>query len=176
VGHPEPATIPRYIKGLKNVTNNGGVWPKQFTDIAMFMKDIGLPNLTEMMVNEHKVNARDVATAIIMALPTVATDLVETMIQDTVEMYGEFGVEGVCLRVDVKGEKDGRPMQVSYRCCSAEADLLTSLPSVLGALMVVNGKIKKTGVCAPEGIVDQKHFFDLLRKDIPVEEITTRYI
>jgi saccharopine dehydrogenase-like NADP-dependent oxidoreductase len=176
VGHPEPVTIPRYIKGVKNVTNNGGVWPQRFTEIAMFMKTMGLADLTEMAVNEHNVTARDVATAIVLALPTAATDLVETMIQETVDQYGEFGVQGVALRVDVKGEKNSKPAQYSYRCCCPEADLLTALPAVLGAVMLVNGQIKKTGVCAPEGIVDSKAFFDLLKKDIPVEELATQYI
>ena len=176
VGHPEPVTIPRYIKGVKNVTNNGGVWPPRFTEIAMFIKSIGLPELTEMKVNEHTVYARDVATAIVLALPTVATDLIESMIEETVDRYGEFGIQGVALRVDVKGEKNGRPAQYSYRCCHSEADLLTALPAVLGAAMLVNGQIENTGVCAPEGIVDSKVFLDQLKKDIPVEEIATQYI
>jgi saccharopine dehydrogenase-like NADP-dependent oxidoreductase len=176
VGHPEPVTIPRYIKGVRNVTNNGGVWPQRFTEIAMFLKTLGLPDLTEMSVNEHKVYARDVATAIVLSLPTVATNLVETLVQETLDQYGEFGVQGVALRVDVKGEKNGKSAQHSYRCCASEADLLTALPAVLGAAMLVNGQIKNTGVSAPEGIVDSKVFFDLLKKDIPVEEITTQYM
>jgi saccharopine dehydrogenase-like NADP-dependent oxidoreductase len=161
---------------VKNVTNNGGVWPQRFTKIAMFLKSIGLPDLTEMAVNDHKVCARDVATAIVLALPTIATDLVETMIQETVDRYGEFGVQGVALRVDALGQKNGKLAQVSYRCSSPEADLLTALPAVLGAMMVVNGQLKNPGVCAPEGIVDSRVFFDLLKKDIPVEEIATQYI
>jgi saccharopine dehydrogenase-like NADP-dependent oxidoreductase len=93
-----------------------------------------------------------------------------------VDRYGEFGVQGVALRVDALGVKNGKLAQVSYRCSSPEADLLTALPAVLGAMMVVNGQIKSTGVCAPEGIVDSRVFFDLLKKDIPVEEIATQYI
>ncbi|MEJ2716748.1 MAG: saccharopine dehydrogenase NADP-binding domain-containing protein [Deltaproteobacteria bacterium] len=176
VGHPEPVTIPRYIKGVKNVTNNGGVWPELFTEIAIFMKNMGMADLTEMLVNEHNVNARDVATSLILALPTIATDLVERMIQETTDRYGEFGVEGVALRVDVKGEKNQQTAQYSYRCCSPEADLLTALPAVLGAVMLVNGQIEKSGVYAPEGIIDSTVFFDLLKNDIPVEEIATQYL
>lgn len=176
VGHPEPVTIPRYIKGVKNVTNNGGVWPARFTELAFFLKSIGLPELTEIMVNEHKVAARDVATAIVMALPSMASDVVESMVEETVNLYGEFGVQGVALRVDVIGEKDGKPAQYSYRGCHKEADLLTALPAVLGAVMILDGKIKTNGVCAPEGIVDSKAFFDLLKEDVPVEEIATQYI
>ncbi len=175
VGHPEPVTIPRYIQGVKNVTNNGGIWPKRFTDIAMFMKNIGLSNLIEMNVNEHKVSARDVATAIILSLPTIATDLIESMIKEVVDLYGEFGIDGVSLRVDVRGEKNGRFAQRSFRCRAA-ADLITSLPCVLGALMIIEGKIKKAGVYAPEGIIDCDIFFEMLKKDIPVEEISVEYI
>jgi saccharopine dehydrogenase-like NADP-dependent oxidoreductase len=175
VGHPEPATIPRYIKGVKNVSNNGVVWPQRFTDIAMFMKDIGLADQTMMKVLDKEVKARDVATSIILSLPELNTDMVEDMILDTMNRYGEFGIEGVCLRVDVKGEKGGTPMQYSYRCGGA-ADLLTALPAVLGTLMIVNGNVKTTGVLAPEGVIPQAIFFDLLTKSVKVEEILTRYI
>ncbi|MDQ7784585.1 MAG: saccharopine dehydrogenase NADP-binding domain-containing protein [Desulfomonilaceae bacterium] len=176
VGHPEPVTIPRYIKGVKNVTNNGGVWPTRFTEVASFMKTLGLADLTEMTVNEHAVTSRDVATSIVLALPMIATDLVEAMIEETVDRYGEFGVQGVALRVDVKGEKNGLPAQYSYRCSCPEADLLTALPAVLGAVMLVNGRISEAGVCAPEGIVDSKAFFELLKNDIPVEKLSTQYM
>jgi saccharopine dehydrogenase-like NADP-dependent oxidoreductase len=175
VGHPEPATIPRYIKGVKNVSNNGVVWPDRFTDIAMFMKDIGLADQTMMNVKGQEVKARDVATSIILALPELNTDMVEDMILKTMNSYGEFGIEGVCLRVDVKGEKDGARAQYSYRCGGA-ADLLTALPAVLGTLMILNGDVKTKGVLAPEGVIPQDIFFDLLTKTIPVEEISTKFI
>jgi len=175
IGHPEPLTIPRYIKGVKNVSNNGAVWPNHFTEITSFIKKIGLTGLTKMTVNEHEVYARDVATCIMLALPSIATDMVEEMILDTVNKYGEFGLEGVCLRVDVKGEKDGSPAQFSYRCCGA-ADLITSLPAMLGTIMIVEGEVKKSGVFGPEGIIDQKSFFNRMKNDIPVEEILTRLI
>lgn len=176
VGHPEPVTIPRYIEGVKNVTNNCGVWPQRFTEIATFVKSLGLADLTEMRVNEHIVCARDVATSLVLALPTIASDLVQGMVQETISEYGELGLSGVALRVDVIGEKNGKPAQYSYRCCSPEADLMTALPAVLGAVMLVEGRIEKTGVCAPEGIVDTRVFFDTLKKDIPVEEIAIQYI
>jgi saccharopine dehydrogenase-like NADP-dependent oxidoreductase len=175
VGHPEPVTIPRYIKGVRNVTNNGGIWPKRFKEMAMFLSSLGLPNLIEINVNEHKVYARDVATAVILSLPVIAADLVEAMVRETLEQYGEFGLEGVCLRVDVRGEKGGRPAQCSYRCCGA-ADLLTSLPSVLGAMMIVDGEVKKKGIFGPEGVIDQKIFFDRLKKDIPIEKISAEFL
>jgi saccharopine dehydrogenase-like NADP-dependent oxidoreductase len=94
-----------------------------------------------------------------------------SLIKTVGKEYGEFGIEGVVLRVDVRGERNGSKVQYSYLCGSI-ADLLTSLPSVLGVLMFTRGEIKNAGVFAPEGIMDPKIFFRELVKDIPIREIT----
>lgn len=175
VGHPEPVTLPRYIPGVENVANFGGVWPKSFEELAMSWKKLGLADTKEITVAGQKLPARTVATYVVLALPELAPDLVVNMVSEVVGTYGEFGIEGVVLRAEVRGAKDGRPARFSFGC-GAAADVLTALPSVLGALMLVRGQMTGPGVFAPEGIVDQEKFFKELSKDIPVEETSTTLI
>ncbi len=170
VGHPEPVTLPRYIKGVKNVTNRGGVWPKGFNDVAGIFIKLGLAETKEMDLKGSKIKARDIATAIVLALPVLAENFTLALVDDTLQKYGDFGIEGVVLRVDVRGKKAGKAFQYSYGAGS-NADLLTALPSVLAALMYCRGEIKGAGVFAPEGIVNTDIFFKELVKDIPVTEI-----
>ena len=171
VGHPEPVTIPRYIKGVKNVTNYGGVWPAKFSEMAKIFKDIGLAKTTEINVRGRNIAARAIGTDIILGLPALSETFVQSLVDAVVTEYGVFGVEGVVLRVDVRGEKNGGPVHFAYNCGS-NADLLTSLPSVIGALMLARGDIKEAGVFAPEGVIEPRIFFQELVKDIPVREIS----
>jgi len=175
VGHPEPVTLPRYIKGVKNVANFGGVWPKSFEELAMAWRKIGLADMKEISIAGNVFPARTVATYVVLALPQIATEFVMEMVADVMNAYGDFGIEGVVLRVEVRGSKDGRPARCSYGC-GAAADLLTALPSVLGALMVVRGQLTGPGVFAPEGVVNQEIFFKELVKSIPVEETAVTMI
>ncbi len=175
VGHPEPVTIPRYYPGVKNVTNRGGVWPRRFEELAMLFKQLGLADTTLIPFKDQKIPAREVATRIILALPELAPKMAEALFTEVWEKYGEFGIEGVVLRTEVRGEKDGRPMRHVFGS-GGPADKLTALPSVIGALMYLDGKIKGPGVFAPEGIVDPDIFFKEFTKDFPLEETTVSRI
>jgi saccharopine dehydrogenase (NAD+, L-lysine-forming) len=172
VGHPEPVSIPKYIKGVKNVTNYGCIQPKTFSNMAELFRKMGVGNLMDIEVGGKKVCARDVGVGLILGLPAMSEEFVQEMIDESTALYGEFGVEGVMLRVDVRGEKNGNPAEYSYTCGST-ADQLTALPSVICALMFARGQIKGSGVFAPEGIVDPKIFFAELQKDIKVREIAS---
>lgn len=171
VGHPEPVTIPRYLKGVRSVTNYGGIWPEKFAVIAALFKELGIASLTEIDVKGKRIPARDIASAIFLAIGELNPALAESLRGEATARYGEFGIEGLALRVDVAGEKNGKRVRFSYTS-GAATDLLTSLPSVIGALMLARGQIRGAGVFAPEGIVETKTFFSELVKDIPVRALT----
>lgn len=175
VGHPEPMSIPRYIKGLKSVCNKGAVWPDGMTDMAMAYLKAGVTTLNEVTIGETTVPARSIASKLTIMLPELAPDTVEAWLNEVMDKYGEFGLEGVVLRSEAKGEKQGKPARYSYRC-GAPADFLTAFPAVIGALMLMRGQITSKGVFAPEGILDAKVFLKELTKDIPVEEIRVEAI
>ncbi|OIP27983.1 MAG: hypothetical protein COY46_04550 [Chloroflexi bacterium CG_4_10_14_0_8_um_filter_46_9] len=169
VGHPEPITIPRYIKGVKMVCNKGGIWPDMLAEAAKFFVTAGLSSLKEVTIGGISMSARSIVTSLFLDMAELAApEDIEAILKE-VAPYGEFGLTGVVLRTAVKGERQGKPMRYVYGC-GAAADLITSLPAVLGVLMFPQGQIKGKGVFAPEGIVDPKIFFQELIKDIPVEE------
>jgi len=124
-----------------------------FNDVAGIFIKLGLAETKEMDLKGSKIKARDIATAIVLALPVLAENFTLALVDDTLQKYGDFGIEGVVLRVDVRGKKAGKAFQYSYGAGS-NADLLTALPSVLAALMYCRGEIKGAGVFAPEGIVN----------------------
>lgn len=176
VGHPEPMTIPLYIKGVKNVTNRGALWPPSIMDFFNMLKKFGLSKTDEVSIRGQVFPARTVCTYLLLGLGSlVPRELSEEILADLLNRYGEFGIKGVALRVEVRGEIKGKPVMVAYGC-GAAGDLLTSLPSVLGAKMLLDGHLKTPGVFAPEGIIKADLFLRELGKDITVEETITQLL
>jgi saccharopine dehydrogenase (NAD+, L-lysine-forming) len=61
LGHSEPVTMPRFIKGVKTVTNKGNVWPKE-TELGALVKpfsEIGLTTTEPLVVNGVEISRRD---------------------------------------------------------------------------------------------------------------------
>ena len=67
------------------------------------------------------------------------------------------------MRIDVAGEKDGRPASF---CFTIDADLCdaTDWPASIGAQMVAGGEIDRTGVLCPEQCIVPERLFDELKK------------
>lgn len=175
VGHPEPMTLPRYIKGVKNVCNKGGVWPSGMSEMGLTFVKAGLTSMKEVTIGETTLPVRSIVSKLTIMLGELATDTVEGWLNEVMEKYGEFGLEGVVLRTEVKGERQGKPVRYLYGC-GAPADFITAFPAVIGVLMSIRGQLKEKGVFAPEGIIDPKVFFKELTKDIAVEETKTEPI
>ena len=169
VGHPEPITIPRYIKGVKTVCNKGGIWPNMFAEAARYFARAGFTSLKEVTIGEISMSARSILTSLVLKIPELAAPEELEAIISEVGQYGNFGLTGLALRTEVKGERQGKPVRYVYGC-GAAADLITMLPAVLGVLMFTRGQIKGAGVFAPESIVDPKIFLQELTRDIPVWE------
>ena len=156
VGHPEPITLPRYIEGVQNVCNKGGIWPESINEMAV----LDMVNITrEIQIGDTR-----------RTLGAILNEYQQAMfLNEVVTKYGEFGIEGVVLRVEVKGEQQGKSVRYSYGC-GAPADFITAFPAVVGAWMVLGSHLKEKGVFAPEGIIEPKDFFRELIKEIVVDE------
>lgn len=171
VGHPEPVTIPRYVKGVKVVTNKGTVWPSYMANATKVFADLGLISLKEFTVKGVSMPVRDVAVELIMQLPLLAPpETIETLATEAEEKYGEYAITGVGLGVRVKGESEGKTTRYSYGVACRSAVVCTALPAALGALMVARGEIEDRGVFAPEGVIDSNKFLKEIAKDIEVLE------
>jgi len=171
VGHPEPVTIPRYIKGLKVVTNKGTVWPSFMAKASKIFADLGLISLKEFTLKGVTMPVRDVAVQFVMSIPELTpAETISALATEAEERYGEYALEGVGLKVRVKGESQGKVTCYSYGVACRSAVVCTALPAALGALMVARGEVKERGAFAPEGVIDPNKFLKQIVKDIEVLE------
>ncbi len=153
VGHPEPLTIPRYIKEVKNVTLKGVLLPKDINKLGKFFVD------TEAIATEKKLHA-----------------VAEFLTGDLVVLSNIFGskdkplpVSG--LRVDVHGTKNGKRKTYSWGAIDSMSRL-TGIPASIGAQIMAKGMIKQTGVIPPEACIPPEQFIEELKKrDIEIEEM-----
>ncbi|HIC94733.1 MAG TPA: hypothetical protein EYP09_10880, partial [Anaerolineae bacterium] len=144
-GHPEPLTIPRYIK-VKTVSLKGALTPDWNNRLADLFARLGL-------------------------IGTPAKNARMAKIIHTIE--GLFRVGGIAAsgaRVDVRGRKDGQQRVLSYSVVD-RMGRLTAIPASIGAQMLAEGKIERKGVFAPEGCIEPAAFMaELTRRGIQVLE------
>jgi len=141
VGHPQPLTIPKYIKGVKNVVIKGALIPLWVDELIKEQKDTGLLSKEPIDVKGARVTPYDLALKL----------------WETIPEGRDKGPQASGLKVIVKGERDGR--KVTYT-----ADMMgrmapgTGLPASIAALMMDAGDVTEKGVVAPEGCIDPGKF------------------
>ena len=137
VGHPQPITIPRYIKGVKTVVIKGALIPRWVDKLIKEQKEMGLLSNERIEVKGTKVVPYDLALKL----------------WDTIPKDRDNGPSASGLKVIVKGERRGK--QVTYT-----ADIVgrmapgTGLPASIAALMMDAGEVTVKGVVAPEGCIN----------------------
>jgi len=145
VGHPQPLTIPRYIKGVKNVVIKGALIPSWVDQLIREQKETGFLSKEPVEVKGTKVVPYDLTLRLWDAIPK----------------NRDRGPFASGLKVIVKGERKGK--QVTYT-----ADIVgrmapgTGLPASIAALMLNAGDVKVKGVVAPEGCIDPGKFLAAL--------------
>ena len=141
VGHPQPLTIPRYIKGVKNVVIKGALIPLWVDELIKEQKDTGFLSQEPIDINGTKVTPYDLALKL----------------WETIPEGRDNGPQSSGLKVIVKGVRDGK--KVTYT-----ADMVgrmapgTGLPASIAALMMNDGDVTQKGVMAPEGCIDPDKF------------------
>ncbi|MDQ7782333.1 MAG: SDR family NAD(P)-dependent oxidoreductase [Desulfomonilaceae bacterium] len=141
VGHPQPLTIPKYIKGVRNVIIKGALIPLWVDELIKEQKDTGLLGKEPIDVKGTKITPYDVALKL----------------WETIPQGRDNGPQASGLKVIVKGERDGK--KVTYT-----ADMVgrmapgTGLPASIAALMMEAGDVTEKGVVAPEGCIDPEKF------------------
>ena len=141
VGHPQPLTIPRYIKGVKNVVIKGALIPLWVDELIKEQKETGFLSKEPVEVKGEKIIPYDVTLKL----------------WDTIPKNRDNGPQSSGLKVIVKGQR--KENQVTYT-----ADMVgrmapgTGLPASIAALMMVAGDVKVKGVVAPEGCIDPAKF------------------
>lgn len=176
VGHPEPVTIPRYIKVKRNVYNKGGVWPSGLNELAKAFSALGLTSLKEIRVGENVFKARDIAIAITLALPEITPpEELEKSITPLYERLGDYALTGLGLGVVLKGVRGDDEYIVRYGMACRDACKATALPAVLTALKLLKAENIKKGVYPPEAnVVNVKEILEGIKKEIKIELLETR--
>jgi lysine 6-dehydrogenase len=146
--HPEPYTLPLYIKGVKNVICASGFWPPiPFLDeLEVSATNLGLISEKPIKVDEVSIAPIDFLTAFILdASQKVRKSLKKRKIP---------AVSGI--RIEVKGERRGDPTEYVWLGVGKFAGGAISL--VTGVKLLAKGEIKVKGVHPPEGCIDPKLF------------------
>jgi len=159
--HPETITLPRYLKGLKRVTNKGTVLPDEYYELTMELCRLGLASKEPLLVRECKISPYDFAIAYIIRER-------ERILKET-----NFGSQKGCVMVVVSGKKDGKPKKYVFSMASESQALGegTGIPAALGAVLVWQGKYKAKGVFPPEAGIDPVDFLDLVKKLLGMEKL-----
>ena len=157
-GHPEPVTIPQTIKGVKVVTNKGGVLPPEVNELLKVFAGFGLTSPTPIMVKGREVAPRDFLVAYMASLPAEEVPPEQRLSAMTIE---------------VKGKKEG--IEVTYIYGGAlNMGPTTGIPASIGAQMLGRGEIKAKGVVASEACIDPEPFMaELAKRGITFTETTT---
>ncbi len=141
VGHPQPLTIPRYIKGVKNVVIKGALIPIWVDELIKEQKNSGFLSQEPKDINGTTVTPYDLTLKL----------------WETIPQGRDKGPQSSGLKVIVKGMRDGK--KVTYT-----ADMVgrmapgTGLPASIAALMMNDGDVTQKGVTAPEGCIDPDKF------------------
>ena len=141
--HPETITLPKYLEGLKRVTNKGTVLPTGYFDFTMDTVRLGLATEEPLLVQGAKVTPIEFEVAFILSRR-----------QALLDQAGVTGPKG-CLRVVVKGRKDGVGQTYIFSMSStgAGAGEGTGIPGGIGAILIGRGSITRKGVFPPEAAV-----------------------
>ena len=141
VGHPQPLTLPKYIKGVRNVIIKGALIPLWVDELIKEQKNTGLHGTDPIDIKGTAVTPYDLALKL----------------WETIPEGRDNGPQSSGLKVIVKGERDGK--KVTYT-----ADMVgrmapgTGLPASIASLMMNAGDVTEKGVVAPEGCIDPGKF------------------
>jgi saccharopine dehydrogenase (NAD+, L-lysine-forming) len=147
VGHPQPLTLPKYIKGVKNVIIKGALIPLWVDELIKEQKDTGFLGTEPIDIKGVQVTPYDLALKL----------------WETIPEGRDNGPQSSGLKVIVNGKRNGN--RVTYT-----ADMVgrmapgTGLPASIASLMMDAGDVTETGVVAPEGCIDPDKFLSAFIK------------
>ncbi|MBA7658964.1 Lysine 6-dehydrogenase [subsurface metagenome] len=158
--HPETITLPRYLKGVKRVTNLGLVLPPAYAELIKGVVRLGVTGEEPIVVQGHKIVPLEFAVAFILSQR-----------QRLMEEAGPSEPMG-CLKIVVKGYKNGENSTYVFSLSSRGQGMGegTGVPAALGAILMAMGKVKEYGVNPPEGCVDPIDLLELARTKVSLGE------
>ena len=154
--HPETITLPKFLKGIKRVTNLGLVLPPAYAELIKGMVRLGVTDEEPMEVQGHQIAPLEFAVAFILSQR-------RRLMQEAglIEPMG-------CLKIVVKGNKNGEQNNYIFSMSSRGQGMGegTGVPAALGTMLMATGKVKPEGVNPPEGCVDPLDLLELARTKV----------
>jgi saccharopine dehydrogenase-like NADP-dependent oxidoreductase len=126
VGHPEPMTIPRYIKEVKVVTNKGTIYPEHpFNDRTKLFADSGWSSLKEIPIKGVSMPARDLVVALTLASGELATPgYARVLMKSALERFGEEYLRGLELGLKLEESAKGKEHDLHMELLGARQSTL----------------------------------------------------
>lgn len=147
-GHPEPITIPKYLRNVRSVVVRGGLIPDWQNTL---LRQLALIGLTE----ERIVDVQGVKIA--------AREFLAHFVHQTYEQFRSGGVEASGFWVEVKGTKGGKETIIRYSGADRMFKLTGWSASIGAQFLVKNRGNVNPGLYAPEGVIDPAWFLNELR-------------
>ncbi len=160
--HPEQVTLPRYIKGVKRVTNKGTVLPKEYYDLTREIVRLGITSEEPINVKGAMVKPIDFAIAFIINQ------------RDKILQQVNFGEQRGCVKIVVKGQKKKKEQTYVFQMASSGGQAMgegTGIPAAFGAVLMQQGKIKEKGIFPPEGGVNPLDFLSQMQKFLKLKKV-----
>jgi saccharopine dehydrogenase-like NADP-dependent oxidoreductase len=188
LGHAEPATIPRFMPGLRNLRTMGAIYPPYlnglFRGIAgqVTRGSVGMREAVEFIVALDKGGRVASLRPFLGVLSGVMGQLLrgEIRLRDLRGLLqastGRLQVEALGgIYVSVSGVKDGRRARVTVSEASVQGagegsmdiDVVTGTCLAAFASLMLAGDVTGKGVMAPEACVDPHRYVDELKKALP---------
>ncbi|MEM3618356.1 MAG: saccharopine dehydrogenase NADP-binding domain-containing protein [Candidatus Bathyarchaeia archaeon] len=156
--HPETITLPRYIKGVRRVTNLGLVLPPAYAELIKGIVRLEMTSEEPIEVNGKKIAPIDFAAAFAL--------------HQRPKLLREAGITEPmgCLKIVVKGKRKGESSTYIFSMSSRGMGMRegTGVPAALGTMLMAMGKIKQKGVFPPEAAVDPIELFMLAKEKIRI--------
>lgn len=159
VGHPEPITIPLFLKGLENVILRGALLPVWQNHLVGQFADVGLTDDSPVDVDGTMISPRE---------------FLSSFVHQTMSQFRSGGAEVSGFYVEVTGEETGYSKTVIFSGAD-KMRKLTGWSASIGAQFLAEDSHSTPGLYAPEGIIDPSRFIgELEGRNIKVHKKTVR--
>ena len=168
-GHPEPLTLPRFIKGVRNVSIKGATLPTWLDEVFRRLSSSGFASREPVSVKGISIVPLDLAVTLTFSQHAFPPEVRERIEKEAPTTSAE--------KVMVSGERQGNSVRYTYEGLASFAKT-TAASASIAAQMIAKGKTVERGVLPPEGCLDAKEFLrEIARRGIEIietEETTRR--
>ncbi|MFQ5979990.1 MAG: saccharopine dehydrogenase family protein [Candidatus Heimdallarchaeota archaeon] len=159
--HPETITLPKYIPGVKKVTNKGTVLPPEYFQLTADMVRLGLTEEEPLAVQGSTIRPFDFTIAFLRKQR-------EKILEKT-----RFGTQRGCVKVCVSGRLDEHLHSFVFSLASENQALGegTGIPAALAVTLMKRGLISEKGVLPPEACIKPMDFMNIMREYLGLESV-----